>query len=83
MPWQLTYQQDTDVLGVGTVSAVFTDDSGAVVATHSGRVDTTSGDGLDTFIDLALTTLNTEQSKHAERNAVLAKISAVLNEKVQ
>lgn len=83
MPWTLSYSQDTEISGVGTATATFTDDAGKVLVSHSDRIDNRSAETINGFIDAAL-------GKHAKAVKIetdtvklLDKIQAVLTEKTK
>lgn len=74
MPWTLHFEQDTEIPGVGTVTA--TSDSGA---RHSGRVDTNTGKGIDDFVAECREIEQRALKMRGDANAVIEKIAAVLN----
>jgi len=82
MPWIIQFSQDTEVIGVGTATAVYTDDAGKVIVSHSSRVDTNSGDGAEKLIDAAIAKLAEQQSHDSQISAVIAKLETVLNERL-
>lgn len=76
MTWTVTFRQDTETKGVGTLTAVF-DDGLGMTCTHSERCDT-NGD-FGGFISACNTTLAKTQAGRTEMQAVAMKIEAVLN----
>ena len=83
MPWQLQFQQDTEVLGVGTATATFSTDAGRFVTSHSGRIDSRDDSTIGEFIDQALARYEKAQVQDTEVQSVLVKVQAVLNEKTK
>lgn len=83
MPWQVTFSQDTEIPGLGTATASFTDDAGRQVVSHSGRLDGRDGNTIGGFIDEALARYQKALQRDTETANVLAKIEAVLNEKTK
>ena len=83
MAWKLTYNQDTEIKGVGTATAVYTDAKGDVLVTHSDRIDERDGNTIGGFIDEALAKYEKANAAvSTEIPAILAKIQAVLDDKV-
>jgi hypothetical protein len=73
--WTVSFRQDTEAKGVGTLTAMF--DDGTVTATHSARVDTNSDFGG--FVAGCEAVLSKTRDQRTEMQAVAAKIEAVLN----
>lgn len=77
--WSAEFKQDTEVDGVGTVTATYVDARDAFVCAHSGRVDTNTGKGLDDFLIECNTALQKATAHQTKTDAVVAKIVAKLN----
>lgn len=73
--WTVTFRQDTEAKGVGTLTASF-DDSTTTCA-HSERCDTNGDFGA--FIESCNAALAKTRDSKSEMQAVAAKIEAVLN----
>ncbi len=83
MAWSLGFVQDTEVSGVGTATATFTNDGGMVLVSHSGRIDNRDGATIGGFIDEALAKFEKSQKINTDNDAILAKILTVLTEKTK
>ena len=83
MPWQNSFQQDTEQDGLGTATFVFSDASGRQTFTHSGRLDGLDDNSIGLFIDDVLTLYGKAQERESTIQNVLAKIQAVLTEKTK
>lgn len=82
MPWQVTFNQDTEVPGTGTATAAFTDDAGKLIVSHSDRLAANGADNtIPQFIDAALKKYQQALDRNTETASVLTKIQAVLTEK--
>lgn len=75
MTWTVSFTQDTEVKGLGTLSAVF--DDGTIRCQHTERTDTNGDFGR--FIDNCNATLANVREQRGEMDAICAKVSAVLN----
>jgi cob(I)alamin adenosyltransferase len=83
MAWSLSFEQDTEIEGVGTATATYTDDGGATKVTHSGRIDNRDRNTISGFIDEALAKFAKRSVADGHTTALLQKIQAVLDEKVK
>lgn len=84
MAWNITFNQDTDKPGVGSATATYTDpENGVSVQFVSDRLDTNSGESIDRFITDALAKQQKTVEEQSDRVAIIAKITAVLNEKTK
>lgn len=79
MPWHVSYRQDTEIKNTGTLSASFVDDGGASIVTYGRRCNTDDGDDLMAFIAEAEAELQKAQESIADNQAVLDKVTAILN----
>lgn len=81
MAWIITFNQDTEVYGVGTATANYTDVDGKMLVNYSSYVDTKDDNTISQFIDNSLAKLQKQLDINTEINSLLAKIQAVLNAK--
>ena len=81
MAWAITFNQDTEIYGVGTATANYTDVDGKTLVNYSSYVDTRDGNTISQFIDNALSKLQKQLEINTEINSLLAKIQTVLNDK--
>lgn len=77
MAYTVTFNQDTDKPGVGTLTA--TDGTGFA---FSKRVDTRDGKAISAFVAEALAAAKAVLAARADTDAVVAKVAAVLNAEV-
>ena len=75
MTWTVSFTQDTEVKGLGTLRASF--DDGVIQVSHSERTDTNGDFGA--FIATCNAVLSKAQGSRTEMTAISAKIEAVLN----
>jgi len=81
MAWKIDYQQDTELKGVGTAVASYTDDVDPNIHfTFAQRLDTNDGASIESFIGTAKEIWVKKKDEATEKNAIVAKIEAVLNE---
>ena len=84
MAWAIDFDQDTEISGVGTATATYTDEqTGKVSVTYSQRIDNRDGNTISGFIDAALARFEKRKIVDTETIALLAKIQAVLTEKTK
>ena len=77
MTWQATFQADTELPDVGTVSAVWTDADGSTFSVPAQRVDQKTG--IAKFITDARAQLAAYQAKRTRVATIAAKITDALN----
>jgi len=82
MPWQLSFEQDTEIDGVGTARADYLDVGGNIIATHQGRLDERDGASIDEFLQSALDKYDKAVSQQAKKSEVLQKLQTLLDEKI-
>lgn len=83
MAWSIQFTQDTEMPGVGTATAVYADDVGKILVTHSSRIDSNSGDGAEKLIDAAISKLSEQQKRDEQTAGIITKLEAVLNERTK
>ena len=83
MAWAIDFNQDTEISGVGTATATYTDEQGKASVMYSQRIDNRDGNTINGFIDAALARFEKRQIVDTETIALLAKIQAVLTEKTK
>lgn len=83
MAWAIDFDQDTEISGVGTATATYTDEQGKVSVTYSQRIDNRDGNTISEFIDAALARFEKRKVVDTETTSLLAKIQAVLTEKTK
>lgn len=76
MTWTVTFRQDTEAKGVGTLTANY-DDGAGITCMHSDRCDTNADFGA--FIERCEATLAKATADRSDMLAVAAKIATVLN----
>lgn len=76
MAWVVTFKQDTEAKGVGTLTANF-DNGAGIFCTHSERCDTNGDFGA--FIEKCNTILDKVTLERSDMISVAAKIEAALN----
>lgn len=83
MAWTINFNQDTDAKGVGTATTNYVGEAADVGITFnlSTRLDTNDGASIDAFLDEALATLEKYRATKTERNAVVDKLTTILNGK--
>ena len=75
MRWAVSFVQDTEVKGLGTLRASF--DNGTVQASYSERTDTNGDFGA--FVAACNAALLKAQSSRSDMTAISAKIELALN----
>jgi hypothetical protein len=83
MAWAIDFDQDTEIPGVGTATATYTDEQGKVSVAYSQRIDNRDGSTIDQFIGSALARWEKRKIVDTDTAALLAKIQAVLTEKTK
>ena len=83
MPWTIDFVQDTEAKGIGTATTNFVGDNTdlGISFSMSTRLDTNDGASIDSFLDTALATLVKHRSTRVEKNAVIDKLTLILNQK--
>jgi len=83
MPWTIDFTQDTEAKGTGTATTNFDGDGAdlGISFSMSTRLDTNEGASIDLFINEALATLEKHRSTRVEKNAVIDKLTIILNAK--
>lgn len=82
MPWKISFEQDTEIEGIGTARADYVDDSGYVIATYQGRLDERDGTSIDGFLGDAIDTYKKAISQQVRKSEIVLKLQAILNEKI-
>lgn len=85
MAWTIDFKQDTDAKGIGTITTNYVGEASDVGITFSisSRLDTNDGASIDAFLTEAIATLEKYRSNKVERNAVVDKLTIILNEKTK
>ena len=85
MPWTIDFQQDTDAKGIGTATTKYVGEAAdlGLLFSLSNRLDTNDGSSIDAFLSNAIATLEKYRSTKVERNAVVDKLTIILNEKTK
>jgi len=83
MPWTIDFNQDTEAKGIGTATTNFVGDGVdlGISFSMSTRLDTGDGASTGAFLDLAIATLVKHRSTKIEKNAVIDKLTTILNQK--
>ena len=74
--WKVTFTQDTEKPGVGTMAASYSDATSLAIS-YSNRVDTSQN--LNPFIAAAQAALAEKQAAIADAAAICASVEAALN----
>lgn len=82
MGWRLSYEQDTEIEGVGTARADYLDEIGNIVATHQGRLDERDGASIDEFLSAAIAAYEKAVAQLAKKSEILVKLQGILNDKI-
>jgi hypothetical protein len=79
MPWVITFNNDTEVETIGTVTASFVDPNGKPVVTLMDRLDVTSGKPVDDFVAKAQDLLATQVSTQTKVQQIIADLETKMN----
>jgi hypothetical protein len=71
--WKVTFQQDTEIKGTGTVTASF-EDANTLPFSHGGRVNINNTEELVRFCQEAKAIKDKSSTDLTEFNAIVAKI---------